>query len=351
MKKVTVREVADFAGVAVGTVSRVVNKNEAVNSALRKRVEEAIRKLNYLPPVHRTTIEVGAPTISFVLSNRRFLHPVHSLILQGVEEHCRDLGYLVLYTSFEYRPETPWNELTLPKVLTNHRIADCLILAGMNCENLLVALQNANVAYVYGGNKTVSSAPLPPFDCVRWDDRLAGYDATRYLLQLGHERIGYVGDVSLPWYAKPYEGYRQAMREANLEPIAQIVALSADPFENGRLGMNLLLQYEPRVTGVFAECNVLYGAWEACREAGLQVPQDVSLIALGEQYGLLNAPPVTNVSVDMTLVGESLARLAVAKIKNGKGPIPEVVLPSTLVTRGTCKQVVPQLEPVTTLRR
>lgn len=347
MKKVTVREVADFAGVAVGTVSRVVNRNEAVNPALRQRVEEAIRKLNYTPPVHRAGVEVGAPTISFVLSNRRFLHPVHSLILQGVEEHCRDLGYLVLYTSFEYRPETPWKELGLPKVLTDHRIADCLILAGMNYENLLVALQNANIAYVYSGNKTVSSAPLPPFDCIRWDDRLAGYDATRYLLQLGHERIGYIGDISLPWYANPYEGYRQAMRESNLEPIAQTVALSADPFENGRLGMELLLQYQPRISAVFAECNVLYGAWETCRDAALQVPQHISLVALGEQYGLLNAPPVTNVSVDMTFVGESLARMAVAKIKNGKAPSPEVLLPSTLVPRGTCKQVTPQLESLT----
>jgi DNA-binding LacI/PurR family transcriptional regulator len=346
MKKVTVREVADFAGVAVGTVSRVVNKHEAVNPALRKRVEEAIRKLNYLPPTHRGTLDVGAPTISFVLSNRRFLHPVHSLILQGVEEHCRNLGYLVLYTSFEYRPETPWDELTLPKLLTNHRIADCLILVGMNYENLLVALQNANVSYVYGGNKTISGKPLPPFDSVRWDERAAAYEATRYLLQLGHERIGYIGDITLPWYAKPYEGYRQALREASLEPISQTIALSADPYENGRLGMELLLRYEPRATAVVAECNVLYGAWEACRATGLLVPQDISLIALGEQYGLLNALPVTNVSVDMTLVGESLARMAVAKIKSLKAPIPEVILPTTLVPRGTCKQVASQMETV-----
>jgi LacI family transcriptional regulator len=337
MKKITVREVANYAGVAVGTVSRVINRNETVNPSIRQRVEDAIRKLNYTPPTSRGSVQVGAPTISFVLSNRRFLHPVHSLILQGVEEYCRDLGYLVLYTSFEYRPETAPAQLSLPKVLTDHHIADCLILVGMNYENLLIALEQEKIPYVYGGNKILSSRPLPPFDCVRWDDRAAGYDATRYLIRLGHQRIAYIGDISLPWYGRPYEGYLQAISEANLEPHAQTVPLSADPFENGRLGMELLREWDPGVTALFAECNVLYGAWEACRQAGLQVPQDISLVALGEQYGLLNVPSVTNVSLDMTFVGRMTAEIAVQKIQR-KAPIPEVVLPTQLVLCGTCRQ-------------
>lgn len=337
MKKVTVREVAGYAGVAVGTVSRVLNRNGTVNPTLRGRVEDAIRKLNYSPSPPRPSVQVGAPTISFVLSNRRFLHPVHSLILQGVEQFCRDLGYLVLYTSFEYRPDTPWDQFILPKVLSDHHIADCLILVGMNYENLLVALEKAGIPYIYGGNKMISSQPMAPFDCFRWDEHAAGYDAIQYLLQLGHQRIAYIGDVSLPWYRNPYEGYCQAMREANLAPLSQTVVLSADPFENGRLGMELLLEWEPGITALFADCNVLYGAWETCRKANLQVPRDISLIALGEQYGLLNVPAVTNVSVDMTFVGHTAAQLAVQKIRNAKVRIPEVVLPTTLTPLGTCR--------------
>jgi LacI family transcriptional regulator len=202
-KKITVREVASYADVAVGTVSRVLNRNSTVNPALRNRVEDAIRKLNYTPSGQRSALEVGAPSISFVLSNRGFLHPVHAFILQGVEEYCRSFGYLVLYTSFEYRPETPWSQLVLPKVLTDHNIADCLILVGMNYENLLCALDNAGVPYIYGGNKLIASKTPPPFDAVRWDDRAAGRDATDYLIRLGHRRIAYIGDISLPWYRNP----------------------------------------------------------------------------------------------------------------------------------------------------
>jgi DNA-binding LacI/PurR family transcriptional regulator len=101
--------------------------------------------------------------------------------------------------------------------------------------------------------------------------------------------------------------------------------------------MELLLEWEPNVSALFAECNVLYGSWEACRKARLQVPEDISLIALGEQYGLLNVPAVTRVSVDMTLVGRTAAGLAVEKIQSGKGRVPEVVLPTTLSPRGTCR--------------
>lgn len=341
MRKTTVRDVAKYAGVAVGTVSRVLNRNATVNPELRQRVEDAIRRLDYASPPTRSEIPAGAPTISFVLSNRRFLHPVHARILQGVEEYCRDLGYLVLYTSFQYPAETPWNELALPRVLTEHGIADCLILVGMNYDNLLVALEKAEIPYVYGGNKAIVAADRAPVDRIRWDERAAGVEATRYLLQLGHKRIAYIGDISLPWYRAPYEGYLTAMREAGLKPIAQTVALAADPFDNGQLNMELLLEKDRSVTGLFADSNVVYGAWAACRNAGIQVPQNMSLVALGEQYGMLTVPPVTSVSLDMTLFGRTAARMAVQRFQE-KQQIPEIVLSTALIPRGTCRPVDPQ---------
>lgn len=70
MKRVSVRTIAEHAGVAVGTVSRVLNRDETVNPKLRQRIEEAIRGLNYTPSVGRTKIDSASPVISFVLSNR-----------------------------------------------------------------------------------------------------------------------------------------------------------------------------------------------------------------------------------------------------------------------------------------
>ena len=336
-ESVTVREVARYAGVAVGTVSRVLNRNVTVDPHLRQRVEEAIRKLNYRPPqFNHPAVAVGAPTVSFVLANRRFLHPVHAQILQGAEEYCRTAGYFVLYTSFDYRPETSPDQLSLPKILTDHRIADCVILAGMNYGNLLDALESSGVPHVVLANKLVDERERAPVDRVRWDDRAAGYEATRYLLELGHREIHYIGDVSAPSFRNPYEGYLRAMEDGGAAPSAQTVPLAEDPFENGRLSMELLLEHGAPVTAVFADCNIIYGVWEALRKSNRQVPNDFSLIAFGQQYGLLNVPPVTTVTVDMTMLGRTAAELAVNKIRNGNRRAPEIVLPSTLMPKGTC---------------
>jgi LacI family transcriptional regulator len=311
-----------------------------VDPQLRQRVEEAIRKLNYRPPqFHHAAVQAGAPTVSFVLANRRFLHPVHAQILQGAEEYCRGAGYFVLYTCFDYRPETPPAQLSLPKILTDHRIADCVILAGMNYGNLLDALENSSVPYVVLANKLVDERERPAVDRVRWDDRTAGYDATRYLLELGHRDIHYIGDVSVPAFRNPYEGYLRAMADAGATPSAQTVPLAEDPFENGRLSMELLLDHGSPATAVFADCNIIYGVWEALRKANRQAPNDISLIAFGQQYGLLNVPPVTTVTVDMTVLGRTAAEVAVNKIRNGNRRMPEIVLPSTLMPKGTCGPV------------
>lgn len=334
---VTVREVARYAGVAVGTVSRVLNRNTTVDPELRQRVEEAIRKLKYKPPqFHHLAPQVGAPTISFVLANRRFLHPVHAQILQGAEEYCRAAGFFVLYTAFDYRSDTPWEELSLPRILTDHRIADCVILAGLNHGNLLDALENSGVPHVVLANKLVDNRDRPRVDRVRWDDHAAGYEATRYLLDLGHRAIHYIGDVSVPTFCNSYDGYLKAMQDAGAAPSAQTVPLAEDPYENGRLSMELLLDHGSPVTAVFADCNIIYGVWEALRQSGRQVPNDFSLIAFGQQYGLLNVPPVTTVSVDMTALGRTAAEVAVNKIRNANRRMPEIVLPATLMPKGTC---------------
>jgi LacI family transcriptional regulator len=100
--------------------------------------------------------------------------------------------------------------------------------------------------------------------------------------------------------------------------------------------MELLLDHGSPVTAVFADSNIIYGVWEALRQSGRQVPNDFSLIAFGQQYGLLNVPPVTTVSVDMTVLGRTAAEVAVNKIRNANRRVPEIVLPATLMPKGTC---------------
>src|SRR6201987_6234600 len=194
---VTIRDVANSARVAVGTVSRGLNNQPDVNPKLRARVQRALKELGYRPYARAQSFARNAsPVVSFILSNRDFLHPFHSRVLQGVEEYCEELGFFVIYTRFRYSPTVAPTELQLPSVLKSHGIADCVILAGSNFENFIMGLDKRGIHYVLMVNNFVGREKRELFDQVRFDDFSGAIEATGYLISLGHRDIWFIGDTS-----------------------------------------------------------------------------------------------------------------------------------------------------------
>src|SRR5215467_5520568 len=250
---VTIRDVARRAKVAVGTVSRVLNKQPDVNPALRKQVLRALKELNYRPNARAQMFaRNSSPVVSFILSNRDFLHPFHSRVLQGVEEYCERAGFFVIYTRFRYSPSVSPAQLQLPNILQSHGLADCVILAGANYENFTNSLDQRGLQYVLLANNFFDTAAREPFDQIRFDDRSGAADATRYLLSLGHRNIWFVGDTSVPWFHNRHAGYCQAMEESGVRPVGQTVLLSDDRFLNGLNSIQLILERDKNVTAVLA---------------------------------------------------------------------------------------------------
>lgn len=340
----TIKDVALRANVAVGTVSRVINNYPDVDPELRQRVEEAIRELRYRPNARaRVFVQNATPVISFILSNRSLLNPFHSGILHGVEEYCSSADFFVMFTKYDYSPAVSPSDLRLPGVLRSHGIADCLILAGTNYDNFVEAVEKIGVPYVVLSNHHVTAKEHAPYDRAGWDDASGPYEATRYLITLGHRHIWYIGDTSLPWYETRYRSYLRAMEEAGLEPLGQTVGLSDNYYSNGYACTEVILEKGLPVTAIFAAYDEMaYGAWDALRRHGVEVPRDVSLIGYGDNdESQFKTPPLTTIRVDKEEVGRQLARMAIEKLKNPGLRIPQVVVPVTLVKRGTTRPVLP----------
>lgn len=345
---ITIKDVAKRARVAIGTVSRVMNDRPGVDPALRQRVDEAIRELNYRPNARaRSFVQNATPIISFVQSNRKLVYPFHTDILQSVEESCAEEGYFVLFTRHDYSPDTKPKDLLLPRVLQSHGVADCLILAGMNYENFLETVETLGVPHVLLKNTFTGSRSHAPYDQVGWDDLSGSYEATRFLIELGHRDIWYIGDASLPWYRARFEGYQQAMLEHRCEPRGQTVSLSNNLYANGYACMEMILSSGHPVTAVFAGYDdIAFGAWDAMVKHGLSVPRDVSLIGYhDEDQSQFKVPALTTVRVDKLAIGRQLARMAIDKLLSPKKLIPEVILPVTLIRRGTTRPLLQESVP------
>lgn len=337
-KRATIVDVASKAGVSLGTASRALNNRRGVDPDLRRKVTRAARVLNYVRAANgRKAQRETCPIVTFVLSNRDFLHPVHARLLQGAEEFCEENGFFVVFKRFDYSASTPLADLKLPATLQQHGIADCLILAGTNHGNLIEATRKADIPYVLYGNNLVSPKPHPAFDQVRSDDYPGACEAVRYLVRLGHRHIAYIGDISQPWYDVRYRAYLDAMKEAGLEPIAQTVGLSADNARNGYSSAEVILRDGAPITAILAGADdVAMGVWEQLRQKGIRVPEEMSLMGFGDiPDARLAIPPLTTVRIPFLEIGRELAKMAIQKTTAPQVPIPEVVLPTEVALRGT----------------
>ena len=331
-------DVAQKAGVSLGTASRVLNNRRDVDPELRRRVTDAAKLLHYVRAGRgRRAARESSPIISFVLSNREFLHPMHARMLQGAEQYCEELGYFVVFKRLNYTADSPVSELRLPLLLQEHGIADCLILAGTNYPNLIQATASVGVPYVLYGNNLVGETPHPGVDQARSDDLNGSVEAVRYLIRLGHKRICFIGDISQPWFANRYRAYVKAIGEAGLEPMAQTVGLSPDSYCNGFTSTEAVLRQGLKPSAIFAASDhVALGVLEQLRRARLRVPEDLSLIGFDDiPDSRSTSPPLTTVHNPFLELGRELARLAIEKVKSPGEVLPEVLLPTELVLRGT----------------
>ncbi len=242
---VTIRQVAEIAAISIGTVSRVINGYEGVDRELRSRVEHTIRALGYRPNIlAQNFVRNQSPIISFALSNSGVLDALQALILIGIEEYCEQTGYFVLFTRFQYDPQLKPNRITLPKVLESNGLTRGVIVAGLMHDNCLEALKNLGLPYVVLANHTASESKREQSNQVRYDDDRIFYEATNYLIQLGHKDIWFIGDTALSSFRTRYEGYSRSMMEHSLQPRAQMLPLSQNAIDNDVSALNSLWKKE-----------------------------------------------------------------------------------------------------------
>lgn len=330
------KDIARRARVSIGTVSRVLNRHTDVDPILRERVEDAVRKVGYqLNQRTRSVVHAKSRMIGLILCNDFELSSAQSLLLVGVEECCAQQGYNLLFARHQF--EADKGHLPLPNVIGTPGLSECLILMGRLEEGLLKALDRQKLNYVFLANHAEDGMDAARHQ-VRYDDETGCCEATRYLAQLGHNEIWYLGDESRFWQRGRYRGYRRAMAELKLEPHVHTIALSDNEFENGLAAISYILEQQWPLTAIVAASDELaFGVREGLRQHRKEVPRDVSLIGFEDQTGGSRGSNVTSVSVDMIDVGRQLAKQAIARIEANEIRSGELVVPTTLVRRSTCR--------------
>jgi LacI family transcriptional regulator len=327
---VTIRDVAGYAGVGVGTVSRVLNDNPSVSDATRQKVLAAIESLDYAPnPIARRLSLRKTLAIAVVVPF--FTRPAFTERLRGVEYALADSEYDLILFNVE---TTAKRDAYFHDVPRRERF-DGLLIVSLSPRNGEVRhLLQAEVPTV------LLDARHPDLSRVVIDDVAGGRLATQHLIDMGHRKIGFVGDqLENPFNfissRDRYEGYRQALVEASIPFRAQHHRQAEHGREPARqMASDLLATSDPPTAIVAASDTQAFGVLEAARDAGLRVPGDLSVIGyddieIAEYLGL------TTIRQPLFALGVEGVELLLDSIANPPPAPRRVLLPVELVVRGT----------------
>jgi LacI family transcriptional regulator len=347
-RKVTLKDVAKRAQVSMSSVSRVIHDYPGVHLDLRSRVEEAMREVHYLPLSNKQRRGKSPKHVFyFLLTNRDLNVAPHSKIMQAIERETSRRGDLLVYKSFRLDAQTPPEELNIAHTLelTDHASRGTpvggVILTGLSYPNLVQTLESLGINCVVLGNNYVASEELNT-DAVYFDGYHGAYDSTRYLLDLGHTNILFIGDPNIGWFSSLHKGYLQALGEAGLKPIAQTKTLSDSFYSNGYLSVEMAFEQTDQISAIMGGCDEIgLGAWKALNDRNLSVPRDVSLVGFDdEDYAAFTVPPLTTVRIDVEAIGRELIGLLYKKLSSPSIALPVVTVPTVLIKRGTCRPLV-----------
>lgn len=331
-KIATLRDVAELAGVSTSTVSRTLERPEAVAEETQRRVMEAVAACGYTPNISaRNLRRMETRLITVMLPD--VTNPFFNEIVRGVERVAREHGYSVLLADTENLPgqETAYGNLLAA------RQTDGLILLNGRIPNGLLPADGvpAKTPPIVVACEYVANLDLPT---VQIDNIKAAREATEYLLGLGHTRIGFVtGPLWSVLSRDRLHGYRDAILDAGLEYDEALVVSGNFSIVSGVAATNQLLALPHRPTAVFASNDEMaIGAVRAARDQALLVPDDLSVMGFDDiRFAAFMDPPLTTVSQPGGEIGRTAMEILLKIIADEPIERRRHLLPTHLELRGS----------------
>jgi LacI family transcriptional regulator len=329
---VTIKQVAEEAGVSIQTVSRVINKRYDVASETRQRVQEAIDRLGYQPnAIARGLASKRSRTLGLVTYD--FNDYAFTQVVTGAEEVAHQHGYFFMLSSSKC---DPCDEPKYLQLLTERHVEGVLFLrqGSLNELEFHSELVSSGVPVVITGyhreNSRISAADV--------DNLEGGRKAAECLLQHGHRRIACItGPLSAQSAIDRLAGYRAALEATGIPFDAELVAEGNYNHHSGYLAMKKLLETGARFSGAFCHNDrMAIGALSALREAGLRIPEDVSVVGYDDcPEAEFADPPLTTMRQNMVEMGSTAAELLIQQVENPGGPVQQVLMHAELVMRAS----------------
>lgn len=315
--RTTIRDIANYTGLSITTVSLVLNnKPSKIPERTKRKVFEAAEQLNYSP----NYLAVGLVTKStkiIGLITTDVSNTFYGILAKGVEKACQELGWSVMLCNSWDSHE---RDMELIRVLANKSVDGIIYCMSSDsdrkkAEESFQLLKKNKIPCIMIDNDFGGMMKHNVF----FDNEMGGYLATEHLIKNGHRRIACItGPRGVDeWQKGRIQGYKRALSEASITYDPDIMAEGDYTMESGIEAVEKLKNKE--ITGIFAFNDMMaFGAFKALKNAGINVPEDISLVGYDDiPFCEILEVPLTTVKQPVYEMGHSAAENMIKIIKTG----------------------------------
>ncbi|KHE71623.1 LacI family DNA-binding transcriptional regulator [Halobacillus sp. BBL2006] len=334
---VTIKDVAKVANVSISTVSRVLNNSGYTSASTKEKVHKAVDELKFQKNMVATAmIKKQTSTLGLIIPDIKNIF--YGELTRAIEDEAHKHGFNVILCNTD-------NDLSKESEYLN-------FLLRKGIDGIIFSTPEINDRNVREIIKTRPDLPLiilgSQVKDVRLDEVLVdnfegGYQATKHLLELGHQKIGYIGGQPDSYSTvERYKGYQEALEDYKVKLNKNYVKLDEFKINSGYNKGLEMLSRKDRPTAIFAGNDAIaVGIYKAARELGLNVPEQLSVIGFDDsQFAEIVDPELTTIRTPISEMGQKTVELIVQIVKEGKNFKETVTFQPTLIERGSTSSVV-----------
>lgn len=337
---VTIKDVARATGVSPSTVSRVIADNPRISSETKKRVRKAMKSLGYHPNVNaRNLVGKSTKAIGVIMpssADKALQNPFFPEILRGISSYTHHMQYSLFLSTGETEEEI-FEEVQ--RMVYGSYVDGVILLYSRANDRLMNFLREHEFPFVIVGKPYEYINEITHVDN---DNFAAGKEITEYLIQLGHEKIAYIGGSKDLFVTSDREsGYESAMQDAGISAPENYRFHAEFLKSGGREAVEHLFTLESPPTGlVISDDLISFGVLSMLEEFGFSVPKDVSIVSFNNVYlSEIIRPALTTVDVKIHTLGVQSAKALIEKTMHKEEPAKRIMISHAIVFRDSASEL------------
>ena len=330
-KRISLKDLAHELGVSIATVSRALRNSPEIGQEMQMKVKELAKRLNYRPNPFAQSLRKEGPRIIGVVVPNLVTH-FYAAVLDGIEDEARRAGYSVISSNSH---ESCEDEVRAIDNFINLHVEGIIASVSQNTTDYshFEKVSKMGIPLVFFGRTCLPDL----FSSVTANGDVAAQKATQHLIETGSRRIAFLGGPNhLDMVKRRKHGYLEALRDNRIPIDRELVVCNRIDFDLVVEATKQLLQIENRPDAILAvNDTVTFAAFNAVKEMGLRIPEDVALIGFTDDQHARYVTPQMSAIEDQSYKMGCVAYDLLQKSISGDPNKYKKIVPQKLVIRGT----------------